>query len=111
MSQNVFFRRVRKNEDTGTATIICASTPVTLKSGKLAGLDVATSSQAQTTIGVLSLRDKKTGDVMGAKHPTILALEQKLNAGDEMPGFRLSDNPGLDRETGEPTGLFWVEQY
>ena len=46
---------------------------------------------------------------MGAKHPTIKALQTKLNQGDEMPGFQLSDNAVVDLNTGEETNLRWVE--
>tara|TARA_B100001778_G_scaffold333955_1_gene343784 strand:+ start:1803 stop:2141 length:339 start_codon:yes stop_codon:yes gene_type:complete len=110
MSQTqVFFRRVRINAETGTATIICSDQPITQTQGTLAGLKVATQAQSNITFGVLSLRDPETGSVMGAKHPTIKALQSKLNSGDEMPGFALSSNPVVDRDTGEETGLFWVE--
>ena len=59
--------------------------------------------------GVLSLRDPKTGGVMRADHPVIQQLQAKLNPGDAMPGFRITDNPITDRDTGEETGLYWVE--
>ena len=43
MSQtNVFFRRVRINAETGTATIICSDQPIQQTQAKLAGLSVAT---------------------------------------------------------------------
>tara|TARA_R100001443_G_scaffold117128_2_gene140064 strand:- start:10 stop:348 length:339 start_codon:yes stop_codon:yes gene_type:complete len=110
MSQtNVFFRRVRINAETGTATIICSDQPIQQTQAKLAGLSVATQAQSNVTFGVLSLRDPETGSVMGATHPTIKQLQAKLNSGDEMPGFRLSSNPVINRDTGEETGLFWVE--
>jgi hypothetical protein len=37
-------------------------------------------------------------------------LQGKLNQGDEMAGFQLSDNPVIDLNTGEETNLRWVEQ-
>ena len=111
MSNSVFFRRVRINQETGTATLICSDSPITQTKAKLAGLNVATQAQSNVTFGVLSLRDPETGKVMGANHPTIKALQSKLNSGDEMEGFRLSSNPVINRETGEETGLFWVEAY
>jgi hypothetical protein len=46
---------------------------------------------------------------MKANHPTIAQLQKKLNAGDEMPGFKLSDNKVVDLVTGEETTLYWVE--
>tara|TARA_R100000231_G_scaffold76225_1_gene59355 strand:- start:81 stop:419 length:339 start_codon:yes stop_codon:yes gene_type:complete len=110
MSQTkVFFRRVRINAETGTATIICSDQPIQQKQAKLAGLSVATQAQSNVTFGVLSLRDPKTGSVIGADHPTIKHIQAELNSGDEMPGFRLSSNPVINRDTGEETGLFWVE--
>ena len=85
---SVFFRKLRVNDSTGTATIIVTD----------------------ITFGVLSLIDPETNQVMKANHPTIKALQGKLNAGDEMKGFQLSDNPVIDLNTGEETNLRWVEQ-
>ena len=109
MKNSVYFRRIRTNQETGTATIIVSDSPLVQKQAKLAGLNVATQSQTSVTFGVLSLRDPDTGKVMGADHPTIQALQSKLNSGDEMEGFRLSENPVINQTTDEPTGLFWVE--
>lgn len=109
MSNSIYFRRIRINKETGTATIIVSNEVLTQSKTKLAGMSVATQAQSNITFGVLSLRDPETGKVMGPKHPTIQALQSKLNVGDEMPGFKLSDNPVVDRETGEATGLYWVE--
>ena len=109
MSNSIFFRRIRINQETGTATIIVSDASLTQTKSKLAGLSVATQAQSNVKFGVLSLRDPETGSVMGASHPTIQALQSKLNMGDEMPGWKLSSNPVVNRETGETTGLFWVE--
>tara|TARA_R100000951_G_scaffold113903_2_gene116961 strand:+ start:101 stop:436 length:336 start_codon:yes stop_codon:yes gene_type:complete len=109
MSNSIYFRRLRINEETGTATIIVSSARLTQTKSKIHGLNVATQAQSNVIFGVLSLCDPKTGKVMGASHPTIKALQSKLNVGDEMPGFQLSSNPVVNRETGEETGLFWVE--
>ena len=109
MSNSIFFRRLRINQETGTATIIVSDASLTQTKSKIHGLSVATQAQSNVKFGVLSLRDPETGSVMGASHPTIQALQSKLNMGDEMPGFQLSDNPVVNRETGEATGLFWVE--
>ena len=108
MKNSVYFRRIRINSETGTATIIVSDAQLTQTQGKLAGMSVATQAQTNVTFGVLSLMDPKTGKVMRADHPTIQALQAKLNQGDEMPGFALSSNPVVNRETGEETGLFWV---
>ena len=42
-------------------------------------------------------------------HPTIKQLSAKLNRGDEMKCFKLSDNPVLNLTTGEESGMFWIE--
>ena len=108
MKNSVYFRRIRINAETGTATIIVSDAPLTQTQGKLAGMSVATQAQTNVTFGVLSLIDPQTGKVMRANHPTIQALQAKLNQGDEMPGFALSSNPVVNRETGEETGLLWA---
>jgi hypothetical protein len=107
---SVFFRKLRVNDSTGTATIIVTDKPISSKVGTLAGMKVGTRTQGNVTFGVLSLIDPKTNQVMRGSHPTIKALQSKLNAGDEMPGFQLSDNPVVDLKTGEETNLRWVEQ-
>jgi hypothetical protein len=107
---SVFFRKLRINENTGTATIIVTDKLITNKQGTLAGLEVGTRTNGNITFGVLSLIDPKTNQVMRANHPTIKALQSKLNQGDEMAGFQLSDNPVIDLNTGEETNLRWVEQ-
>ena len=107
---SVFFRKLRVNDSTGTATIIVTDKPISSKVGTLAGMKVGTRTQGNVTFGVLSLIDPKTNQVMRGSHLKIKALQSKLNAGDEMPGFQLSDNPVVDLKTGEETNLRWVEQ-
>jgi hypothetical protein len=106
---SVFFRKLRINETTGTATIIATDKPITSKSTTLAGMNVGTRTQGSVVFGVLSLIDPETNQVMKANHPTIAALQKKLNSGDEMPGFQLSNNPVVDIQTGELTTLMWIE--
>ena len=86
---SVFFRKLRVNDSTGTATIIVTDKPISSKVGELAGMKVGTRTQGNITFGVLSLIDPETNKVMSAKHPDILKLQQTLNQGDEMPGFAL----------------------
>ena len=108
---SVFFRKLRINESTGTATIIATDRPITSKSTTLAGLNVGTRTQGSVNFGVLSLIDPETNQVMKSTHPTIKALGQKLNLGDEMAGFRLSEQKVVNLQTGEENqNLFWVEQ-
>jgi len=82
---------------------------VTKKDVSLAGMQVGARSQGNITFGVLSLIDPETNKVMNGKHATIKALQSKLNVGDEMPGFKLSDSFVNDINTGEATTLRWVE--
>ena len=105
----VYFRKVNINKSTNSATVIVSSQPMIAKQATLAGIKVATRSQNNMTFGVLSLNDPDTGLVMRADHPTIAQLQQALNVGDEMPGFRLSTNAVLDMQTKEPTTLMWAE--
>ena len=108
---SVFFRKVQINESTGSAMIQCTSTPITNKKTTLAGLSVGSRTQGNITFGQLSLIDPETNQVMKSTHPTIKALGQKLNLGDEMAGFRLSEQKVVNLQTGEENqNLFWVEQ-
>ena len=109
LSIMVYFRRLRINEQTNTATIIVTDKPISQKQNTLAGFKVGTRVGNNITFGVLSLIDPETNQVMNASHPTIKALQKKLNQGDEMPNFKLSDNPVVDINTGEETSLKWVE--
>ena len=91
---SVFFRKLRVNDSTGTATIIVTDKPISSKVGELAGMKVGTRTQGNITFGVLSLIDPETNQVMKANHPTIKALQGKLNAGDEMKGFQCTSPSG-----------------
>lgn len=107
----VYFRKMNINESTGSATIIVSSAPMSNNKTSIAGLPVATRTQGNLSFGVLSLIDPDTNQVMKASHPTITALGQKLNLGDEMKGFKLSEQKVVNLQTGEENqNLFWVEQ-
>ena len=107
----VYFRKLNINESTGSATIIVSSAPMSNNKTTLAGLSVATRTQGNISFGVLSLIDPETNQVMKSTHPTIKALGQKLNLGDEMAGFRLSEQKVVNLQTGEENqNLFLVEQ-
>jgi hypothetical protein len=107
----VYFRKLNINESTGSATIIVSSAPMSNNKTTLAGLSVATRTQGNISFGVLSLIDPETNQVMNISHTTIKALGQKLNLGDEMAGFRLSEQKVVNLQTGEENqNLFWVEQ-
>ena len=77
----VYFRRLRINDSTQTATIIVTDKPISQKQNTLAGFKVGTRVGNNITFGVLSLIDPETNKVMNASHPTIKALQKKLNQG------------------------------
>jgi len=109
-NSSVFFRRIKINADTQSAVIIVSSSPLTQSKGEIAGFTVAARNQQSLQFGILALTDPKTGESMKATHPTIIGLQSKLNVGDEIPGFQLSNNPVVNRETGEAfDNLYWVE--
>ena len=108
-TNSVYFRKLNINDNTGSATIIASDVPLIQKATTLAGVNVATRTQNNITFGVLSLIDPETGQVMRSDHTTIKQLGAKLNRGDEMKGFKLSDNPVLNLTSGEETGMFWIE--
>ena len=107
----VYFRKVNINANTGSATIIVSSKPMSQKKGEIAGIQVGTRTQGDISFGVLSLIDPETNQVMRSDHPSIKALQSKLNLGDEMPGFKLSDVKVVNLTAGEENqNLYWVEQ-
>tara|TARA_R110002124_G_scaffold105223_2_gene255993 strand:- start:430 stop:759 length:330 start_codon:yes stop_codon:yes gene_type:complete len=106
---SVFFRKVNINAARNSATIIVSSAALSNKVSTLAGMPVATRSNSDISFGVLSLIDPDTGETMKADHPTIAAIQKKLNVGDEMNGFQMTDNFVMDLQTKEPTTLKWVE--
>ncbi len=106
---SVFFRKLRINSETGSATIICSDKVLEDRESAIAGVSVKARVSQNVTFGVLSLIDPETNKVMGANHPSIKALQKKLNVGDEIPGFRMSDSAVVDINTGEPTTLKWIE--
>ena len=107
--ETVFFRKFSVNKNTGTVTLIVTDKPLVVKKNTISGLNVGTRGQGNITFGVLSLLDTETNKVMRSEHPVIKELQSKLNNGDPLDGFRLSDNPVIDLNTGEETNLRWVE--
>ena len=108
--EKVFFHKWRINDKTQSVVIIVSSSPLAQTKAEIAGFTVGARTQQKLQFGILALTDPKTGESMKANHSTIKALQTKLKAGDEMPGFQLSNNPVVNSETGEALdGLFWVE--
>ena len=95
MANSVFMHKIVKN------TIVCVSEPLETLDKEINGHKVKSRSQANRTFGLLCLVDGKNNPIK----PQSLGLTK----GDEMPGFRITEIPVLDRETKEETGLFWVE--
>lgn len=107
----LFFSRFNPNEETGTCTLILADGQVKSNATDIAGVKgLAISVQDPIQFGVLSIRDAATDKVIGLNHPKMKKLMSSLKKGDAMPGLRISNNPVINRTTGEPTGLFWVEK-
>ena len=106
---SVFFRKVNINTERNSATVIVSSAPLSNKKSTLAGMAVATRTQSNIVFGVLSPIDPETNETMRADHPTIKAIKQTYNVGDELDGFQMTDNYVKDMESGEPTTLVWVE--
>ena len=110
MSNSVFFRRFKINDTTKSAIIIVSSQPLSQTTTEIAGFAVGARNQQDIQFGILALTDPKTGESMKANHPTIKALQSKLNPGDEIPGFKISNVAVVDQETKEPLdNLYWAE--
>jgi|688.fasta_scaffold1417332_1 hypothetical protein len=110
MSNSVFFRKIKVNADTQSAVIIVSSAPLIQTKAEIAGFTVGARTQQNLQFGILALTDPKTGESMKANHPTIKSLQAKLNVGDEIPGFRMSNVAVVDQKTSEALkDLFWVE--
>lgn len=108
-SNKVYFRKVNINAERNTATVIVSSAPLASKVTTILGKEVATRSQSNITFGVLSLLDPETNETMRADHATIKHIQKTCNVGQELEGFRMTDNLVLDMVTKEPTTLCWVE--
>jgi len=91
----IYMYKITKN------TIVCISEPMTTVKTEINGKEVFTKNQANFTFGLLCLTD--------AKGKTLDPRSLGLNSGDEIPGFKFSGSPVLDKLTKEETGLFWVE--
>ena len=110
MSNSVYFRRIRINDKTQSATIIVSSLPLQQAEKEIAGFQVGARTQQDVSFGLLALTDPKTGQSLNANSPVIKGLQSKLNPGDEIPGFTISNSPVVNRETGKAIdNLFWVE--
>lgn len=109
MSNSIYFKSMSINKTFNTATIIVTSQPMQSKTTSIAGINVGVRVQHQATFGLLSLIDPETGKSMTADSTMAKQLQTALNAGDPLDGFRMSENNVMDRETNEPTDMFWVE--
>ena len=107
--KEVFFNKFVVNDTTGSCTLSVVSAPMSVKKGTLAGLQVASKKQLSRTFGLLSLTDPDTGQVMKANHPTMVQLRSKLEKDSHLNNVAWTNNPVLNIETGEETGMFWCE--
>jgi|TARA_R110002095_G_scaffold206530_1_gene190676 hypothetical protein len=106
---NVYFKSISINKAFNTATLVVTSAPMETKQATIAGIDVGTRVQHQITFGLLSIIDPETGKTIAGNSKIAKQLQTTLNAGDALEGFQMSSNPVMDRETGEPTDMYWVE--
>jgi hypothetical protein len=107
MSNSVYFHKLKINDKTGSVMIICSSSPLETKVASIAGKKFTIRKQAAVQFGILTLMDEK-GQPIKSNSPLVKDLKT-LAQGQELAGFYMSDNPVLDKETQEPTGLFWVD--
>jgi hypothetical protein len=107
MSNSVYFLKLKINQDTKSVMIICSSAPLESKVATLAGKKFTIRKQAAVQLGILTLMDEK-GQAIKSDSPMVKDLKT-LVQGQELAGFFMSDNPVLDKETKQPTGLFWVD--
>ena len=106
---NVYFKSISINKAFNTATLVVTSAPMETKVATLAGIEVGTRVQHQVTFGLLSIIDPETGKTIAGNSKIAKQLQTTLNAGDVLEGFQMSENSVIDRETGEPTDMYWVE--
>ena len=92
---SIFVHKIVKN------TIVCVSEKLDTIDREFNGKQVSVRTQADRTFGLLCLVD--------AKGKTLDPAPLALSLGDALVGFRMSDQPVLDQDTKQPTGLFWVE--
>jgi hypothetical protein len=109
MDNLIYFKSISINKAFNTATIVVSSAPILNKMTVIAGINVETRTQQQVTFGLLSVIDPETGKTITGDSDITKVLQQSLNTGDVLDGFKLSSNPVMDRTTGEPTDMFWVE--
>mgnify|MGYP003141519213 CR=1 FL=1 len=106
----LFFNKHCINRDRNTYTISVSTQPMAQSQiGTLAGLEVATSKQTQFTLGLISLRDPETNEVIRPDHKIAKTLISNLKKNQPLKGWVLSDNPVIDQTTGEETGMYWAK--
>ena len=92
----LYFHKIVNN------TIIVKSAPLSINTKKVGDTVVQTRQQGAVTFGLLCLMD--------AKGKTLDPLTLGLKKDQELPGFKLTDNPVMDMD--DPTvetGMYWAE--
>ncbi len=98
MNNTVYFYKL------SNSTIVCTDKPFGVVKHNINGTECATRSNDNVTFGLLVLCDPATKETVTPKFLAELGLQEQQS----LPGYRLSDNPVLDRKTGAETGMFWV---
>jgi len=97
----VYFYQVSES-----GTIVCTNNPMKLIKSKINGKDVLSRTQSELSFGLLCLVDV---DPETGEQTTAHGSELGLKRGDAIPNFRFSSNPVIDRDSGEETGMYWIE--
>ena len=98
MNDSVYFYKI------SNSTIVCTDKPFGVSKAPINGVACATRSNDNVTFGLLVLCDPVTKETVTPEFLAELGLREQQ----ALAGFRLSDNPVLDRKTGAETGMFWV---
>lgn len=99
----IYFHKVTRN------TIVCTSEPFGATKGELNGVATATRNVGDVTFGLLCLVDDAGNtQVLNHRGSNPEGVDYKLKDKQPLAGFEMSNQPVLDRETKEPTGMFWV---
>ena len=99
--KQLFFNKHCINNKNNTYCLSVSTEPVpTNKIGTLAGLKVSTSTQSNRTMGLISIRDPKTNEVIRPNDTIAQQLIANLQVNQKLDGWKLSTNPVIDTVSG-----------
>ena len=99
----IYFHKVTRN------TIVCTSEPFGATKGELNGVEASTRNVGEVIFGLLCIVDDDgSTKVLNHRGSNKDGFDYKLEDQQELPGYKMSDQPVLDKVTKEPTGMFWV---